>query len=133
MKHFKKIICLLLFLGIIVSIGTISTRAYRLISYNGDTEALDIPSKESIYENGYPINERGETYGPDLSEWTDSPDLILVQNRDGIVGYIRKSDLNGPYFDDPTEAAFYQQKLQCIDIFMQDGVTKIGEFSLDDN
>ena len=35
--------------------------------------------------NGYPTNARGETYGVDVKENSKSPDLILVENSEGIL------------------------------------------------
>lgn len=49
---------------------------------------LVIPSKESIKNNGYPINEDGQTYGPDMGNIiSDSPDLILAEGKNGVIGY----------------------------------------------
>lgn len=47
---------------------------------------LVIPSKESIKNNDYPINEDGQSYGPDMRNIiSDSPDL---KNPAGILGYL---------------------------------------------
>lgn len=45
---------------------------------------LVIPSKESIKNNDYPINEDGQSYGPDMRNIiSDSPDLILAEGKNG--------------------------------------------------
>ena len=36
--------------------------------------------------NGYPTNAKGETYGVDVKENSKGPDLILVENSEGILG-----------------------------------------------
>lgn len=49
---------------------------------------LVIPSKESIKNNDYPINEDGQSYGPDMRNIiSDSPDLILAEGKNGVIGY----------------------------------------------
>ena len=56
---------------------------------------LMIPSVEEVRANGYPVNEQGQTYGPDIRENTnieEAPDLILVCNEFGEEGYIRSTD-----------------------------------------
>ncbi len=54
---------------------------------------LIIPDSQEIIEKGYPKNESGETYGPDLSDYVGSvPDLILAQSEEGIKGYLKKTD-----------------------------------------
>lgn len=56
------------------------------------------------------------------------PDLILVTNREGVVGHVRATDLRGLEFETSEEAVQFQQEVKSIDIFLQDGYTKIGEF-----
>lgn len=49
---------------------------------------LMIPSVEEVRANGYPVNEQGQTYGPDIRENTnieEAPDLILVCNENGEI------------------------------------------------
>ena len=49
---------------------------------------LAIPSKESIKNNDYPINEDGQSYGLDMRNIiSDSPDLILAEGKNGVIGY----------------------------------------------
>jgi hypothetical protein len=51
---------------------------------------LIIPDSQEIIEKGYPKNESGQTYGPDLSDYVGSvPDLILAESEDGIKGYLK--------------------------------------------
>ena len=46
---------------------------------------LIIPDSQEIIEKGYPKNESGQTYGPDLSDYVGSvPDLILAESEEGI-------------------------------------------------
>ena len=52
------------------------------------------PTVEEIKEDGYPVNDAGETYGPDVKDSEEEPDLILVDAGDGVVGYIKKADIN---------------------------------------
>ena len=47
---------------------------------------LIIPSIDSVLLNGYPTNNAGQTYGPNIGTETDdgvfpSPDLLLAENQ----------------------------------------------------
>ena len=106
-------------------------------------------------EDGYPVNERGETYGPILVEddclTTICPDLEQAYGRtpegEEILGYIRVFDeYNGgplPHPRDPGEAIAYtaameELRLQALEegrdylyalpLYAEDGVTVIGCF-----
>ena len=92
--------------------------------------SLTIPDKEEILKNGYPINKYGETYGPDIWEWDYSPDLLLVQNEEGILGYIRVSELENNPPKSPNDLDKYEQ-VCTLNMYLEDGITIIGEFRLD--
>lgn len=70
------------------------------------TEDLVIPTFEYILENGYPVNDKGETYGPNMGNMMiiDEPDLILAQGENSIIGYVKKVELDGPKPKTPEEA-----------------------------
>ena len=71
-KAMKKRIDFLLFVLIVtlvIIIGVSHSSKYH----------LEIPTAEYIEKNGYPTNRNGETYGPQIKDTLDSPDLILVQ------------------------------------------------------
>lgn len=81
-----------------------------------------------IRVNNYPINEMKQTYGRDIKDSEETPDLILVENGDGVLGYIRAEDLNGPNYRTPEEALMYQTHGRNVDMYLSDGVTNVGEF-----
>lgn len=124
MKHLKSVGLFAIVALCVVFIVCIAIFANK----DSKNLALVIPSQDEIREHGYPINERGESYGPDLKESSIEPDLILVTNYDGVVGYVRATDLRGLEFRTPEEALQFQQEIKSIDIFLQDGYTKIGVF-----
>lgn len=81
---------------------------------------LVIPDSQEIIEKGYPKNESGETYGPDLSDYVGSvPDLILAESEEGIKGYLKKTD------KDSITSSF-----RTLPLYLQDGKTKIAELTL---
>ena len=81
---------------------------------------LIIPDSQEIIEKGYPKNESGETYGPDLSDYVGSvPDLILAESEEGIKGYLKKTDK-----DSITSTS------RTLPLYLQDGQTKIAELTL---
>ena len=106
-------------------------------------------------EDGYPVNERGETYGPIRVEddrlTTIYPDLEQAYGRtpegEEISGYVRTFDLNNggplPHPRDPGEAIAYtaamdelrrqaldegRDYLYALPLYDKDGVTVIGYF-----
>ncbi|MEK4628137.1 metal ABC transporter substrate-binding protein [Solibacillus sp. FSL R7-0682] len=99
----------------------------------GDASDLDIPSKESILKVGYPKNENGQTYGPDISGLNPGelgvPDLILAQGENGIIGYAKKVELEGPKPKTPEEALKLNNlPPRAVPLYAVDGETIIGEF-----
>lgn len=100
--------------------------AFSQRSGTTETAAFDIPTQQEVREDGYPVNENGETYGPHIPEW-EEPDLILVQDMAGNQGYIRADDLEGAQ---TLEEAFSYSQKKSIPMYLQDGETVIGEFTL---
>lgn len=91
---------------------------------------LIIPSREEILQNGYPVNENGQTYGPDLSGIiAKTPDLTLRENADGLLGYV----YSDPKISSPEEALAYMESIAAAGshvepMYLQDGETVIGEY-----
>lgn len=96
---------------------------------NAKITSLTIPEKVEILANGYPTNKHGETYGPDIWEFDYSPDLVLVQNKDGVLGYIRVSELEKNPPNSPSDLDGYEQ-VYALNMYLEDGITIIGEFRL---
>ena len=80
--------------------------------------------------NGYPTNARGETYGVDVKENSKNPDLILVENSEGILGYVKSEDLDGSNYLTPEEAILNQSQGYSVDMYLSDGETKVGKFHI---
>ncbi len=98
-----------------------------------DEQELIIPSQDEILENGYPTNDRGETYGIQVKDLLDEPDLQLAENADGILGYVRQSEINAPEPSTPEEAVQYTLARRgpiVVNMYLQDGETVIGTFSI---
>jgi len=79
-----------------------------------ERENIIVPTIDEVRRTGYPVNEYGETYGPmlpEIMEPDEAPDLLLAENRDGVIGYVREKDLDGPdtlegvlaYMENPEE------------------------------
>lgn len=97
-----------------------------------DTLDLVIPTTESILKDGYPTNDNGLTYGPNMGDMTiilGEPDLILAKGENGTIGYAKKVDLDGPQPKTPEEAVklndIYRREIPLYDV---DGETIIGKF-----
>lgn len=90
-----------------------------------------VPQVDDMREQGYPKNEKGETYGPNVKELDDEPELILVRYEGGY-GYVRKSEMDNDGVQSPSEAV---EKMKGggsreINVYLQDGITCIGTFEL---
>ena len=93
-------------------------------------KSIIIPTVDDIRANGYPTNENGETYGPEVWESTDPPpDLILVIADDGQDGYVKKTDMDSDVTT-PEEAANYKPGRRVLNVYLHDGTTVIGTFTL---
>lgn len=99
-----------------------------------EMDALDlvIPTTESILKDGYPTNDNGLTYGPNMGDMTiilGEPDLLLAKGENGTIGYAKKVDLDGPQPKTPEEAVelndTYPREIPLYDV---DGETIIGKF-----
>lgn len=91
-----------------------------------DGEKLIVPDIEYVIDNGYPKNERGETYGPNIEGKAD-PDLLLAEGQDGTVGYIRQKEMLD-VADSVQEALMSKPQNKEINLYLQDGSTVIGTF-----
>lgn len=82
----------------------------------------------------FPTNELGMTYGSamDATSPDNEPDLIAAVGAGGTLGYVKKTDLDGPTPLSPEEAAQVDSSARSIPLYEKDGVTVIGEFWIGD-
>jgi len=94
----------LFFLAIISLLLLVGCSQQETIQKTGD---LVIPTFEYILENGYPVNDKGETYGPDMGNMMiiEEPDLILAQGENSIIGYAKKSRIRWPKTNNPRRSS----------------------------
>lgn len=80
----------------------------------------------------WPRNEAGLTYGSAAKAKSpqDEPDLILAEATNGRIGYVLRTDLEGPTPRSPEEALAWQAarggKNRVIPVYELDGVTQIS-------
>lgn len=116
-------------------IELMDTEAVAAIPLTADlqTNSVVIPNAAQIEAAGcYPKNENGESYGPEIYNNTRPefvPDLILAQNEDGVVGYIKRADI-GDGAATLEEALNWKPKEYTVPMYLEDGVTVIGEFHI---
>lgn len=67
---------------------------------------LEALAEEHLVDGQYPVNSKGQTYGPQsLVRVTGQlPDLISAVGEDGVEGYILREDVEGPEVNTPEEA-----------------------------
>ena len=93
----------------------------------------DLPTQAYVLEHGYPVNESGETYGPDV-EGFDAPDLILAHPQGKLQGYLKESEDPGVWVHNPDDAMRYMEETRTICrnhyrvMYLEDGKTPIGLF-----
>lgn len=94
---------------------------------------LDIPAADEVRLYGYPVNENGETYGPELPDEASTgnmPDLLLAENQDGVKGYVRNSEVSGDesgHIPQPTGEAGSFTFPADVNLYLQDGKTVVGK------
>ncbi|MGA4518369.1 metal ABC transporter substrate-binding protein [Solibacillus silvestris] len=118
----------LFFLAIISLLLLVGCSQQETIQKTGD---LVIPTFEYILENGYPVNDKGETYGPDMGNMMiiEEPDLILAQGENSIIGYAKKVELDGPKPKTPEEAVkLNNSPPREVPLYDVDGETIIGTY-----
>lgn len=101
-----------------------SMSAICLVLAMGKSEAL----RNHVSQDGYLVNDMGQSYGPDVKESSKEPDLILVESDDGTLGYVKREDLSGPNYKTPEEALLHQTHGRYIVVYLSDGKTKVGKF-----
>ena len=102
---------------------------------------LDVPTMKELIENGYPVNARGETYGfPGVERWLGEPDLVLSRGKNGILGYVRRSETEPlpegmETVSTPEEALALSEYLASIvpfavPVYREDGETVLDWFEI---
>lgn len=109
-------------------LGTLVISIYLILVVCVSVSELPV-SVESVRENGYPINDDGKSYGPDVKESNIQPDLILVCNEDGKEGYIKKEDLNrgAVSLEQAQNGGFNNYQ---IPMYLSDGKSVVGYFRI---
>lgn len=110
-----------------------------LTSEEPDYGNLDVPTMQELIEHGYPVNVRGETYGfPGVERWLGEPDLVLSRGKNGILGYVRRSETEPlpegmETVSTPEEALALSEYLASIvpfevPVYLEDGETVVDWF-----
>ena len=134
MKHKKASGAAIVIAAVIVICLTMAFSASGL--YEVPAVKVYIPTQEEILKNGYPVNRNGETFGPQVIDILDSPDLELAENDEGVVGYVRPDEDDGSKVSSPEEAAAYMAASphdHFVNMYTEDGQTVIGKFFVGSN
>ena len=140
----KKVYCCFILVSIFLC-GAVMWNGWNVEAAKlGSEKELVIPSVDEILRNGYPTNDRGETYGPDISGYLLSLsetdycsalppdmilDLILAKNDEGVVGYVKRKDVLVAAKSIEEALAESGKSPETVPMYLQDGVTRIGTFS----
>lgn len=116
-----SIVCVVIFFSSLLSIKC--NNAFNDI-------LIIIPSKQDIISSGYPQNKSGDTYGPNIKDLNDEPDLILVENDDGKIGYIKANEFENTNERIPEKMHEENYKISEMNMYLHDGKTVIGKFNL---
>ncbi|MGE7948113.1 hypothetical protein [Lysinibacillus sp. NPDC093688] len=87
---------------------------------------LVIPTRARIIGEGYPINENGQTYGPNMGNlMLVEPELMLAEGESGVLGYIYQPE----GIPSPNKLDEYNKSFKkSTPLYLQDGKTIIGTF-----
>lgn len=100
---------------------------------------LAVPTVAELIEHGYPVNARGETYGPggQYADWLGQPDLELARGKNGVEGYIRYTEFQeatgAGRVHSPEEALAWNEYVRErgpveIPVYREDGETVVDWF-----
>lgn len=70
----------------------------------------------------YPVNDAGETYGSPVDG--SVPDLIAARSDDGVIGYVRVSELDQQR--NLAKSTTNPDAVFAVDVYESDGVTVVG-------
>lgn len=114
----------------LASFSTVSADEENSLTNNATVVAKKVPN--------YSINEQGQTYGPlpyFENEQVKEPDLIRMEGENGVIGYIKATDMS-PSVSSPEEAIAYQESVKAtggyisIPLYESDGKTIISQFRM---
>lgn len=95
-------------------------------------DTLSDQNKAPVYKK----NAGGQTYGSALYAPSPElePDLIQAEDENGTVGYVLKTELDGPIpktLEEATELMRKTPKVRKINLYASDGKTVIGTFKIE--
>lgn len=81
------------------------------------------------------INENGDVYGSEifLEAIGVEADLIYAIGENGVEGYVKATDLEGPVIKTPAEAVRQVRVNRTIPLYASDGISVIGSFVIQNN
>ena len=128
----KKITVLSVVMAFILVAGIITVSATASVAEMDSSTNNITAVAEKV--SGYLVNEQGQTYGAYPYGSTEEPDLILTDGENGMVGYVKASDL-GSSVSSPKEAIAYQETVEAVGyksvpLYESNGKTVIGEFRM---
>ncbi len=94
-----------------------------------NSNALDESSEDVEFINNLAelqVNENGQTYGPDIL----NADLIAVTSDQGEEGYVYREELYVEAPKTPEEAISSNGEVRVIKVYLSDGITEIGTFTM---
>lgn len=133
-KKFEKCkLCMIICAAVLGVTVFISVIVAKEANGRSNCTELIVPTVDEIINYGYPVNNNGETYGPDMKDYEIGPDLILAVGVNSNLGYIRPEETLGAEIHSLEDAIEYNKQnthKTYIPLYMQDGETIIGEFQL---
>ena len=127
-KVLTVILMLFAIIFLLVPLSNTSFASKTRTDDNNSNNASDlvIPTRDSITSDGYPRNENGKTYGPNMENLVlVEPDLMLAEGANGVLGYIYQPE----GISSPSELDEYNNSLKkSTPLYLHDGKTIIGTF-----
>lgn len=134
MKRQRNIItastaCLSLVIGSAVGFSVTTATAENLESRDTSTQR--------VKKEDFPKNQAGESYGSiaNVATAEDEPDLVWTYGDGGVMGYVKKLDLNSRYAQTLEEAqkmSKEKSQTKVLKLYGEDGKIVIGTKTLGD-
>ncbi|HEX5642773.1 MAG TPA: hypothetical protein VFZ86_10630 [Thermoleophilia bacterium] len=118
-------------LGLAATLAAIALASAALAGAFDSSSPAPWPEPPLPAESVYPTNAAGETYGAN-KPLVERPDLMAAVNRQGVHGYIRRSDMEPPPGSPEEAEQANKDSLRgyTIPLYEADGVTQIGVFQV---
>jgi hypothetical protein len=115
--------------GLVSAALVVGGFGFRLSTAAGSGTTTNSPTGLRPSVGGWPEDVDGDGIVSDSGD-ERIPELISAVGDNGVEGYVRLEQLNGPSPSNPAEALAMSGQTRVIPLFASDGVTVVGQYTL---